>query len=98
MLSAYGNTANYIASQRDGNVQEINADWATLPAWWDANNPTRQGQLLVADVYTPFASAAKPDDLIQGAKTGAFDDLHPSALGNVLHGYIMADALMAAIS
>lgn len=92
-----GNSSNFVSSNRDANVLQINSDIATLPAWWDAANPTRKGMLRVVDAYALFGASAPSSADFWGLATGALDDLHPSPTGNLKLGNAIAQAVLATL-
>lgn len=73
--------------QRVKNVADVNDIINALPAWWDANNPSKAGRLVVADVFTAFGGESADASLFNGA------DIHPSAKGQALMGRTYADQL-----
>lgn len=94
-------TSGNITVAADDNVLQINSDLGTLPSWWDTNNPTRAGQLVLLDAFSAFGGLTPRTELIQGlVATGSssyLQDSHPSAAGMLLMGKITADAIMTAL-
>lgn len=94
-------TSGNVAVQNDGNVLQINTDMGTLPAWWNTNNPTRAGQLVLLDDFEAFGGLTPHRELIQGFvavnTTSYLADSHPSAAGILLMGRMTAKAIIQAL-
>lgn len=95
--STYANSANFASSNSDANVGDINADFSTIPAWWDANNPTRTGAIIVVDQYRISGGTPPRADWFWGTALGNHADLHPSSVGGWELGTAIADALLSSL-
>lgn len=95
VMSVRGNAANYASAKRDLYVQQINADIATLPDWWDSANPARAGAVAIANNFDATGGLSPPVNLIQGLVLNSGTDLHPSSAANVILGRQYADTLIS---
>lgn len=98
VISTIGNTSNYASAYEDANVKQFNALIDTLPGWWDDLNPTRAGQLVIADVFSETGGTSMDLDVQYGSTLGTYNDLHPTGYGNRLHAYAWAKAIAKAIN
>lgn len=90
-------SSSYAVANNDKNVEVINYDFSTIPAWWDATNPSRAGQVVVADGWNAFNRSNPNPRAFNGTIDGGYDDLHTTAFGNVILGNLIADTVIKAL-
>lgn len=72
----------YLQPELDYQVDAMNAVYDSIPAWWDAANPTRSGKVKISDWCTAWGGSANniKAGVTEGQVAGT-TDIHPSALG-----------------
>jgi len=94
VTSTICNTSAYAITANDASVQEINTDMLTIPAWWDAANPTRAGAIRIAKTFEAMGRDSTTNGAMVGSMRGTFDNAHPSPIGCYYHAVAIAEALM----
>ena len=82
-------TPTYVAS-----VKTLNAIIDSLPAWWDANNPSNTGKVTIADTLKAFGGESPLENVFVGQVAGTFTDYHPGAKGQAIMGETFAQAVV----
>jgi len=77
------------------NKNEVNTFIKALPAWWDTNNPSDTGRIVVVDIDAAFGAEYPQDNIFNGQVSGALDDLHPSAKGNIIRAELFAQKILS---
>lgn len=78
----------------DAVVDEINAIYAGLPAWWDAANPADTGRVHVIDVFAATGGHEPISKYFVATDNGLLNESHFTAAGQRLWGEMFADVLI----